>query len=125
VSDVSDYRGLLLTVYRPGDGQTFNNWPENARGLAPSVTNVVLVDDDAPKIVRPKVDAPAVRIVRRNLWGKPAWYVVPIGFTDGEGMHGGTYVGTSDSRFTELCAAVGYPAPTGIALLPVHDRIER
>lgn len=119
-----DYRGLMLWVYRSGDRAAYNAWPTNSRGIAPSVDRVVLIDEDAPKIFSPALDMPAVKIVRRNLWGRPAWYVVPLDFEPGEGMDGGTYVGSSDSRWYDLCSAVGYPSPSGSVLLPVHDRIE-
>ena len=53
-------------------------------------------------------------LVERRLFGKKAWYAVPIGAykNNKQTMFGGNFVYTSDSRFP------------GSAPLPVHDRIE-
>ncbi len=56
----------------------------------------------------------ALILVKRNLFGKPAWYAKPASlFKSGtQSMMGGNFVYTSDSRFP------------GDAPIPVHDRVE-
>ena len=56
----------------------------------------------------------ALILIKRNLFGKPAWYAKPASlFKSGtQSMMGGNFVYTSDSRFP------------GDAPIPVHDRVE-
>lgn len=53
-------------------------------------------------------------LVERQLFGKEAWYAVPVGIykSNKHSMFGGNFIHTSDSRFP------------GRAPIPVHDRIE-
>ena len=53
-------------------------------------------------------------LIKRNLFGKPAWYAKPalLVKSNTHSMMGGNFVYTSDSRFP------------GDAPIPVHDRVE-
>ena len=56
----------------------------------------------------------ALILVKRDLFGKPAWYAKPASLLKSgtQSMMGGNFVYTSDSRFP------------GDAPIPVHDRVE-
>ena len=53
-------------------------------------------------------------LIKRNLFGKPAWYAKPASLvkSNSQCMMGGNFIYTSDSRFP------------GDAPIPVHDRVE-
>ena len=53
-------------------------------------------------------------LIKRNLFGKPAWYAKPASLVKSgtHSMMGGNFIYTSDSRFP------------GDAPIPVHDRVE-
>ena len=78
--------------------------------------NVTIVDSEVPKIFEANENAPAVRLVRRNIgWGMNEYnyiHAVPVGIDDHRAMMGGTFIYSSDSRFPNK-----FP-------IPLHDRVE-
>ena len=60
-------------------------------------------------------EANLVKVVHRNLFGRDVWHLAPVDDA-GQYMFGGSYAGTSDSRFGELHGVYG--------ALAIHDRRE-
>lgn len=113
--------GLLVSVYRSGNGDCTNN------GMSAKVTKLCLVNVEGP--FNPSEDAPAALLVKNdNL--RQATQLAKIVPADGHGMRregwfmfGGNYAACSDSRFGEAMARL-----TGIDYasyaVPIHDRQE-
>lgn len=95
-------KGLTLSIYR-----SEYNCAINAMNSKKEVT---LIDKDIPELFAPTEDAPAVKIVRRRLFGKDYIHAEPI--TPGSYAFGGSFIFCSDSRVRELAE---YP-------IPLHDR---
>lgn len=84
-------------------------------GISGRCQYVTLIDVPGPS--EPGEDAPACRLVRRNIGGKVVVSAVPVETPGGVGpMMGGCYIATSDSRFRE---AVGF-----YGAVALHDRWE-
>lgn len=82
-------------------------------GLSSKVETVTLVDPAVDGPFEPDTEAPEVKLVRRNIGGRPyvhAEPVVPVKPGNVGYCFGGTYISTSDSRFP-----ADYP-------IPLHDR---
>jgi hypothetical protein len=81
---------------------------------------VTLVDAGVYGPDEPTPDAPAVKIVRRNLGGREYVHIEPVAPPDSGccRMFGGTIIYTSDSRFGDAVRNGGYP-------VKFHDRDER
>lgn len=97
-------KGLIADIYR-GNYNSAQNVLNNKK-------TVVVIDDQIDEIFSPSEDHPAVRLVRRNIYGKPYIHAEPI--EHGCYMFGGSFIYTSDSRMREINA---YP-------IPLHDRVE-
>lgn len=116
--------GLTAYVYRSDLGDC------SAGGISGKVNRVTVVNVEGPS--EPSDEAPAVMLVPGNLRGTAkvvaAWVVsgngdyAPAAPADMVGpMMGGTYVGTSDSRF---CSAVEKLTGSRGGIAPLHDRYE-
>lgn len=114
---MTEQRGITLSIFKDR-GQDYSNG-----GVSSRADRVTLVEDadgnPFPGPFEPTPDAPAVRLVRRYLGGRTIFHVEPV---DGPGdgtpwMNGGTYVGTTDSRWTAATGGL-YGA------LAFHDRTE-
>lgn len=104
--------GILCSIYRSGMGDCSLN------GISSKVQTVCLIDASGP--FEPTKDRPAVKLVKRNIGGKPYIHAVPV-WAEGKEpkgcvMAGGCFIYTSDSRYNE---AVGYSQP-----IALHDRYE-
>jgi hypothetical protein len=79
-------------------------------------SNVTIIDEEVPEIFKPDESRPAVRLIRRKFrFGSDEYeyiHAVPYNQSDSEGMFGGTFIYSSDSRFPSK-----YP-------IPLHDRVE-
>lgn len=84
-------------------------------GLSSKASEVTIIDDAVPAMYEPSEKAPAVKLVRRTIGGRPYIHAEPIE-EPGKGfngwMDGGSYIDSSDSRFPN-----DYP-------IPLHDRKE-
>jgi hypothetical protein len=101
-------RGLLCSVYTNPLYKGCSNG-----GISSKVTEVTLVGPGIPEIFYASVEAPAVKLVRRNIGGEYL-HVEPIEQPIGMvgPMAGGAFVYSSDSRFPSK-----YP-------LSLHDRFD-
>ena len=107
--------GFLVWVYRNGLGDSTNG------GATATADKVVVHHPDLPQQFAPHNNCPGLVLVKG--YGDRKWMAVPA---DQDGnpvdppgtpwMFGGNYIGTSDSRWTQL---VGDPG-----MVPVHDRTE-
>lgn len=109
-------RGIRLSIYKD-KGQDFSNG-----GVSSYTDQVTLVEGPHGEQVKgpfePTEEAPAVKIVKKSVGGRVSYSVQPVE-APGDGtpwMAGGTYVGTSDSRFSDLTGIYG--------ALSFHDRTE-
>lgn len=73
--------------------------------------NVTIIDEAIPKMDTPCEKYPAVRIVRRNLFGREYIHAEP--YEKGFYAFGGRFIYSSDSRFSQDLNQ--YP-------IPLHDR---
>ena len=96
-------KGLTASIYRDSDYKCPINVLDNKK-------SVTVIDPELAKIFEPSEDAPAVKLVRRNIFGKSYIHAEPI--EPGFYAFGGSFVYTSDSRLREINA---YP-------IPLHDR---
>jgi len=107
-------RGIRADIYRNGRGCFANG------GLSddPAIREVTIIDDAIDGPFEPTPEAPACRIVRREMFGKTVIHVEPIDQPTGKlgPMMGGCYVATSDSRFSRATGIYGAVA--------LHDRFE-
>lgn len=99
---MENLKGLTASIYRDDYNSCINKMKD--------VKNVIIIDDTMPKIFEVDNDYPAVRIVRRKIFGKDYIHAEP--FEPGSYAFGGSFIYTSDSRFSELSK---YP-------IPLHDR---
>jgi len=99
-------KGMTAEIYRSHFSM---NDPSNVLNNFKKVT---ILDDAIPEMWEPEVQSPAVRIVRRVIFGNPYIHAEPI--QPGQYMFGGCYITSSDSRIKELNQ---YP-------IPLHDRVE-
>jgi hypothetical protein len=102
-------KGLLVFVLRHADGTDCTNG-----GITSKVSKAILVGDGIPEIFTPNEDAPALRLVRRNIDGEYL-HAEPVEGKDAKRvgwMTGGNFIYTSDARF---------PSRQPIS---VHDRQE-
>ena len=83
-------------------------------GLTSTGDSFDLYYSDDLEINLEEVPNDALVLVKRELWGEPAWYAKPAYLlkSNKHSMSGGNFVYTSDSRFP------------GKAPIPVHDRVE-
>ena len=72
--------------------------------------SVTIIDEQLPAMHTPSDDSPAVKLVRRRLFGVDYIHAEPV--TPGSYAFGGRFIYTCDSRFRELTR---YP-------IPLHDR---
>lgn len=98
-------KGLIFEIYRSDYDSKLN--------VMHGKKSVTVIDVAIDEIFDAQENRPAVRIVRRNLWGKEYVHAEPV--QRGPYMFGGTYIATSDSRSKNISQ---YP-------IPLHDRVEK
>ena len=100
-------KGLLVFVYRHGSDCSNN-------GISSKHDQLILVGDGVPEIFEVSDKTPALKLVKRVLFGKDAWYATPVNPPKGciGPMSGGNFIYSCDSRF---------PSEAPIA---IHDRFE-
>lgn len=74
------------------------------------IKRVTIIDNDLPKMSEVTENYPAVKIVRRNIFGYDYIHMEPI--EPGSYAFGGSFIYCSDSRFSDISK---YP-------IPLHDR---
>ena len=104
---MSKLKGLTAEIYRA-------KGYESRMNTLNDYNRVTVIDKEIDEIFTANKDAPAVRLVRRNLSGGEYIHAVPYGCPDGSTMFGGSFIYCSDSRLRNLNK---YP-------IPLHDRIE-
>lgn len=95
-------------------------------GISSRCKAVTLVGPGVPEIFGPSDDAPAVRLVRRDVGREIVVHAEPL---DASGkpfprMHfqaGGAFVASSDGRFGNALRALGH---SGYCAISLHDRHE-
>lgn len=108
--------GLRAQIYRGSLGDCSNG------GISGRVNEVTIINVEGP--FDPTPEAPAVRLVRGNIWGSVK---IVVEDDDSRGpervgpMFGGTFVATSDSRFAD---AVDKLIGTRGGAVALHDRYE-
>ena len=106
--------GLSADIYRCSLGDCSND------GISSRHTQVCIVNIDGPD--KPSSDQPAAELVVRQTNSGKHVYAVPCDLK-GKSMAGGTFVHTSDSRFSAAVSKLlGYRSNYPVAL---HDRVER
>lgn len=95
-------KGLLLNIYSCGFSDSLSPMKE--------AKMCVLIGENIAKIFEPSTENPAVRIVKRVIFGKEYIHAEP--YEKGNYSFGGRYIASSDSRFSEIN---NYP-------IPLHDR---
>lgn len=105
-------KGLRLEIYKDQPHHSCSNG-----GISSRCNTVTLVGDNIPKVFEVSEDAPAVKLVKRTIFGKEYLHiepVEPVGKGKTGWMAGGSFVYSCDSRFRNLSP---YP-------LSLHDRQE-
>ena len=95
-------KGFQVEIYSYRDADAFSPM-RHAR-------KVTIIDPAVPAMYEPTEDAPAVRIVRRNLFGREYIHAEP--YAPGTYSAGGRFIYSCDSRFREIN---NYP-------ISLHDR---
>ena len=101
-------KGIMVNVLRSQHDSTNN-------GVTSRFNRFILVDGEVTGPFEPDRKTPALKLVRRTIYGKPYVHAEPldpvpaghVGY-----MFGGNFIYTSDSRFPNR-----YP-------IPVHDRMD-
>ncbi len=105
--------GIIANIYRSDRLGDCSNG-----GISERVSAVTVIDIPGP--FEPTPQCPAVRLIRRKLGGREHIYAEPVEPV-AEGhigyMSGGTFIHSSDSRFSEAVGAGGMP-------VSLHDRTE-
>ena len=99
---MNEPKGLTANVYRDEYRCSIN--------LLNDAKTVTIIDQEVPGIFTPNEDAPAVKLVRRKIYGRDYIHAEPA--QPGHYAFGGSFIYTSDSRMRELNT---YP-------IPLHDR---
>ena len=95
-------KGLTADIYRNDNSCEINKLHDKKQ--------VCVIDKEIPGIFEPDENYPAVRLVRRVLFGKDYIHAEPM--QPGSYAFGGSFIYTSDSRLREVNE---YP-------IPLHDR---
>jgi hypothetical protein len=111
---MNEKRGMLLSVYK--GSQDFSDG-----GISSRCNKVTLVGPGVPELFIPDEQAPAVKLVVRQVGNEVVIHATPFDSLPGDHMNGGAVVGTSDSRFGDLLKSLGYQPYCCIYL---HDRKE-
>ena len=103
-------KGLICEIYDSPLGNCSNN------GISSKCKKVTLVGPDVAPIFEASDDAPAIKIVERDIRGEK--YLTAYPMEDAPSgkwfMFGGAFIWDSDSRFRKISP---YP-------VPLHDRVE-
>ena len=104
-------KGLLCSIFEDKDGHNCSN-----NGISARCKQVIVVGPGIPEIFEASEDCPAVKLVRRNLFGKEYVHAEPVDQPEGlvGPMAGGAFIYSCDSRFRKLNE---YP-------ISLHDRFE-
>lgn len=106
-------KGLIVYVYRKAVGYDASN-----NGISTRKVELTLVDAGEDTEIYEACDArPAVRLIEREINGRPYFYIEPVEGRDVARrgwMFGGNFIFCSDSRFTRITGAP----------IPIHDRQE-
>jgi len=110
-------KGLHLMIFR-------SSMPDcSFDGISSRCKEVTLVGEGIAPIFDATEECPAIKLVRRIIGGLPYVHAelveTPKGMENRWLMFGGTYVATSDSRFSEAVRKLGWQGP-----VPLHDRYE-
>ena len=110
-----------IKVERPLMGMVVSVFKENRlgdctnHGISSVAQQLTVIGDGIPQMYEPSEDAPGVKIVKRQLFGREYVHCEPLDSPTGRGwMMGGNFIYSCDSRFREINE---YP-------IPVHDRQE-
>lgn len=95
-------KGFHAEIYQASFVDSFSPIKEAKR--------VTIIDNAMPKMYEPNENCPAVRLVRRNIFGYEYIHAEP--YERGFYAFGGRFIYTSDSRFNDVNK---YP-------IPLHDR---
>lgn len=105
--------GIIANIYRSDRLGDCSNG-----GISERVSEVTVIDIDGP--AEPTPERPAVRLVRRKFAGREYIHAEPVEPV-AEGhigyMAGGTFIHSSDSRFSKAVGGGGMP-------VSLHDRTE-
>lgn len=102
--------GLIVDVYRCAETMC-----DTTNGGASSKFNTfTLVDPVLPAVFNVAANRPALKLVRRELFGSTYIHAVPAELEGRHTMFGGNFIYTSDSRFRNIS---NQP-------IPIHDRVE-
>ena len=107
-------KGIVVRVYRDGSSHMGDSDCTN-KGLSSRFVQFVLIGDGIPKLFEASDIVPALKLVRRTIYGKEYLHAEPMNPVpeDSVGwMFGGNFIYTSDARFPNK-----YP-------IPIHDRSE-
>ena len=103
-------KGISCQIYRWNLGECSNG------GISSKFNEVVVIDPEINGPFEPDEKTPAVKLVRRTIYGETYIHAEPI-LPSGEYKHfmaGGTFIYACDSRFRNVCK---YP-------VALHDRTE-
>lgn len=99
-------KGLLVHRVKP-DYDCTNG------GISSTHDQFILIGEEVPGVFEPHEKTPALKLVKRIIFGKEYIHAEPLNEPEGIGwMFGGNFIYSSDSRFPNK-----YP-------IPVHDRQE-
>lgn len=98
-------KGLLVSVYRKASGGMFDGDTTNG-GISSKHSNLILVGDGVAEVFEATDNTPAIRLIKRIVFGKEFWIAAPLdaefrpGLSAGSPyMFGGNFLYRSDSRF--------------------------
>jgi hypothetical protein len=105
-------KGLLVSVYRKAtDGMPFSEFSGDTTngGISSKHGNLILVGDGIPEIFSATEHTPAIRLIKRIVFGKEFWIAAPLDAEFRPGMNagspymfGGNFLYSSDSRFPDM-----------------------
>lgn len=107
--------GLICGIYRSSLGDC------SAGGISSKVNEVTVINAEGP--FDPSKTAPAVELRVKDVGGEPYVYAVPVALDGKWAMAGGTFISTSDSRFSAAVSKLGKRDLMGYAVA-LHDRVE-
>ena len=110
-------KGLTVSIYKnPSYAGCSNN------GVSETHDKAILIGDGIPEIFEAKEGDCVLRLVKGNLAGTVK--IVPVDQPEKScgAMFGGSFVYTSDSRFSEACKKLAGVYVCGA--VPLHDRFE-
>ena len=121
--DSQPVKGLCCDIYRSKTPQGADSDCSNG-GISSLSNRVTLIGPGVAGVFEPDDSAPAVKLCLREIGGVNYLHAEPVDGRDVHRMFGGSFIHSSDSRFSEALLRAGGYVYTNGGPIALHDRVE-